>query len=614
MPELIMMVAALALGMPQSTEERPGLPQSIDLTAIRAVATQHDGRWPPLDTVARDLVWKVTGDSSFEGEDPVRVLLAWTFDPQEWGKAPLIKIENAELRGELQLSPTQTVFSYSELVSHRHLLSLIDDLARIERGRKMNPLEAKVSDINQKLITLQEIFRDQVIRPIPDSQRFGGTWRPIRVPRADDPEDDDAVAAAWNSLRDAFRADDGPGFAAASGELIDALAALPAKDRPSQKRIDAELRYNRIQPFHTAWQVLVAGAVIALMALAVRQKWFDGLTMLVLIAGFAVLTYGLSLRWQVAGRIPASNMFESLLFLSWGMVLFAILAILVFRNRMVPLTASGMAALSLFLADALPLDPFIRPIVPVLADTFWMSIHVPVIMVSYSVLALGVLVAHVQLVVMAAAPRSRRLSDTIDALHYWYIHVGSILLLAGIATGSMWAASSWGRYWGWDPKEVWSLVALLGYLIILHVRVGREAVPRWAYVVGALLTAGLFIIVVPKLASFTADPPTVLLMKLLALAGTVGAMALLVLAQGRFAMAAKSILCFWLIIMTYVGVNYVLGTGLHSYGFGTGAVARWMFTTGGIDLFLVALLGGAYALRRGKGTAPAVGLPVPFAS
>jgi ABC-type transport system involved in cytochrome c biogenesis permease subunit len=243
-----------------------------------------------------------------------------------------------------------------------------------------------------------------------------------------------------------------------------------------------------------------------------------------------------------------------------------------------------------------------------------MSVHVPVIMVSYSVLALGVLVGHVQLVVMAVAPRRRHLSDTIDALHYWYIHVGSILLLAGIVTGSMWAASSWGRYWGWDPKEVWSLVALLGYLIILHVRVGREVVPPWAYVVGALLTAGLFIIVVPNLVSFTADRPMVVLLKLLALAGTVGAMALLVLAQGRFAIAVKSILCFWLIIMTYVGVNYVLGTGLHSYGFGTGAVARHMFTTGGIDLLLVAVLAFLYFIRRGKEDAPAGGLPVPVAS
>ena len=166
---------------------------------------------------------------------------------------------------------------------------------------------------------------------------------------------------------------------------------------------------------------------------------------------------------------------------------------LVMRDRIVPLTASAMGALSLMLADSLPLDYFVRPIAPVLMDTVWMSIHVPIIMVSYSILALGVLIAHVQLVAMTAAPARRQLADSLDALHYWYVHIGSFLLLAGIITGSMWAASSWGRYWGWDPKEVWSLVALLGYLTILHVRIDHQCVPRSAYAVGAIGCLALLI-------------------------------------------------------------------------------------------------------------------------
>jgi ABC-type transport system involved in cytochrome c biogenesis permease subunit len=337
--------------------------------------------------------------------------------------------------------------------------------------------------------------------------------------------------------------------------------------------------------------------VFAAAALAVRRRWCDAVAMVVLVGGFAVLSYGLWLRWQIAGRIPASNMFESLLFLSWGLGLFAILSIFVLRHRLVPFTAAGMAALSLFLADILPLDSHVRPIVPVLMDTVWMSIHVPIIMVSYSVLAIGVLVAHVQLGVMAIAPERRPLIEAVDAMHYTYLHVGSILLFAGVATGSMWAASSWGRYWGWDPKETWSLVALLGYLTILHVRVDREKTPAWAYAVAGLLAVGLFVLIVPKLAPITP-------LKMLSLVGTGAGMVLLVLGRGPFAMAAKSILCFWLIVMTYVGVNYVLGIGLHSYGFGTGAVAGYLFMIGGADLLFVAGLALAYLLRRTP-TAPA---------
>jgi ABC-type transport system involved in cytochrome c biogenesis permease subunit len=268
----------------------------------------------------------------------------------------------------------------------------------------------------------------------------------------------------------------------------------------------------------------------------------------------------------------------------------------------VPLTASAMGALALFLADVLPLDSYIRPITPVLQDTVWMSIHVPVIMVSYSVLALAMLIAHAQIVVMAAAPQRRRLIGTIERMHYWYVHVGSILLLVGIATGSMWAASSWGRYWGWDPKEVWSLVALLAYLAILHARVDRQALPAWTWGLVAALLAALMLLIASKLAPITPA-------KAAALLGAAGMVVFFIAVRGEFTTALKSIIAFWTIIMTYVGVNYVLGTGLHSYGFGTGAVVYYLKLVGGTDLGFALVCAMAYALRSRLVSARA-GVPV----
>ena len=612
------------LSAAQPAEAR--LPTSLDLETIRALPVQHDGRWPPLETVARDIVESVTGSAFHKGHDPAQLLLAWTFEPEIWRRQPLIAIRNAELRTELQLPPEQTGFSYAELNGHQPYLTLVDELLRTASGRKLDPLESKVGDIRKKLLTLRRVFSGRIIRPIPDGDSIVGAWRPI-PPNIPEHTHDNPVSLAWTSLRDAFRADDAQAFAAASDQLIRALSALPAVYRPDSALIATELRYNKLRPFHTGWMVMVVAAVLAAAAPAIRRKWFDFLTLVVLLASFAILTYGLSLRWQIAGRIPAANMFESLLFLSWGASAFAILSMLVPRGwirparrraatcclavpgcvgvrdgtpvdsageapaatwRLVPLTAAAMAALALILADCLPLDQYIRPIMPVLLDTIWMSIHVPIIMVAYAVLAVAVVIAHVQLILMSAAPRRRALAEAIDNLHYWYVHIGSLLLLAGIITGSMWAASSWGRYWGWDPKEVWSLVAFLGYLAILHVRIDREKVPAWAYVVAILLVMGVFVLVVSRLAPLTP-------LKVLAFAGTGVAMGIFVLARGRFATALKSILAFWLIIMTYVGVNYVLGTGLHSYGFGTGAVVRYLYLIAGIDFVLIAVCCAVYA-------------------
>jgi len=603
----VTLILALTLAVPgTAVAPEVSLPASLDLEPIRALVVQHDGRCMPLDTLARDTVESITGKMFYQGHDPVLLLLAWSFDGPTWEHQPLIRIGSAELRAKLELSETQTVFSGHELVNHRPLHSLIAKLRRIPQGRKLDALENKVADISHTLDKLYGVFAGKTIRAIPDPKQEDGAWQPITTAAHAEAEGGSAVWSAWTDVGQAFGSDDAPAFTEASRRLVTALAALPAAHSPDPRTIATELQYNRIQPFRTAWMVMVVGAVLATSAMLVRRKWFDALAVVGMLAGFAVLTYGLWLRWQIAGRIPAANMFESLLFLSWGMGAFAILSMLLMHDRSIPLTASAMGALALVLAECL-LPHQIRPIVAVLRDTVWMSIHVPIIMVSYSILALAVLIAHVQLAVMAFAPGKRNWIAAIDARHYWYIHVGSILLLAGIITGSMWGASSWGRYWGWDPKEVWSLVAFVGYLTILHVRVDRRRVAWWAYLVGALMMVGLFVLILPPLAPLTGSA-------ILIFAGAAIAIVFFVTARGRLATAIKSVACFWLILMTYLGVNYVLGAGLHTYGFGTGAVARRMQLAGGIDLGFVLILSAIHLLRRAPGAplsqpAPVTALP-----
>ena len=252
------------------------------------------------------------------------------------------------------------------------------------------------------------------------------------------------------------------------------------------------------------------------------------------------MSWGIWMRWQVAGRIPASNtVYESLLFLGWGVGAFAVVATVLLRNRIVVLNAAAGSALTMALTDLLPIDRFIHPMPPVLSGTYWLAVHVPIIMVGYAVLALGMVVAHMQIGVEALVPARRSVALRMADLQYFYIHVGSILLVAGILTGSMWAASSWGRYWGWDPKEVWSLVAFLAYMAILHARAERLI--------------------------------------------------------GSFGVAAWSIVAFQAILMTYLGVNFVLASGLHSYGFGESSVVRAMVATALVE---GAFVGVAWARLR----------------
>jgi ABC-type transport system involved in cytochrome c biogenesis permease subunit len=175
-----------------------------------------------------------------------------------------------------------------------------------------------------------------------------------------------------------------------------------------------------------------------------------------------------------------------------------------------------MAALGLLVADGSPsvLDPSINPLVPVLRNNFWLTIHVLTITLSYGAFTLALGVANFTVGLYLFRPERTQPQQTLQLFIYRSIQIGVVLLAAGTILGGVWANQSWGRFWGWDPKEVWALIALLGYLALLH---GRFA----GWVKGFGLTIG-------------------------------------------------AIVAYLLILMAWYGVNFILGVGLHSYGFSSG--------------------------------------------
>ncbi len=466
---------------------------------LRRLPVQHDGRVMPLDTVAREAVWKVTGRSGVEGIDPVDLVLEWSFDPRSWTDRPLVAL-HADLATAVGLPAATTAASFRDLAQNQRLMALLQQAQAAEQeDRPVGGILREAQTVEERLTMMQEFFEGTALKVVPAANP-GEAWTP--APGLHGPSDLAAMVTAGPTA---------------------AFASSPA--------FGWELAYNAWRPSRLSWILLVVALAAILVGWKKERRALDLLAALAVVAGFSVMTWGLAARWVAAGRIPASNMYESLLFLGWGVGLFAVIALAFLRNRLVVFNAAAMAALTMALVDLLPIDPFIHPMPPVLSGTPWLAIHVPIIMISYSVLAIGVLVAHMQIGVVIFAPARRDLAFKMNDLLYWYIHIGSILLIAGILTGSIWAASSWGRYWGWDPKEVWSLVAFLAYLAILHGRFDRLI--------------------------------------------------------GPFGVAALSIVAFWTILMTYIGVNFVLTAGMHSYGFGGAGVVRWMLIVAALEgLFL----------------------------
>ncbi len=473
------------------------LPDPAIVEELRGLPLQHDGRVMPLDTLARETTWRVTGKERWRGIDPVSLVLAWSFEP-EWAAEPLVSV-GAELARELAFE--EEVASFQELSGHPRLAELLAEARAADHPETY--LHQQALEVEDRLRRMRSFIHRQAFRVIPVPDDPGAAWRPPRRLRSP------------AELRAVLRVH----------QAHDVLAA----------EMGREIAYNRFRPMRLSGWILAAAALLALLAWRRPNPWLDMLVVAALVTGWGVMTLGLFLRWQIGGRIPAANMYESLLVLGWGAGLLALAALGALRDRFIPLNAAAVAALILALAESLPLDPFIHPLPPVLAGTLWMAIHVPITLLSYALFTLGMLAAHLRIAIAAFRPAHREAALKIDHRLYAYLHAGALLLVAGILTGSVWAASSWGRYWGWDPKEVWSLIAFLAYMAILH---GRRA---------QLLEA--------------------------------------------FGVAVASIAAFWTILMTYVGVNLVFAEGLHTFGFASHTLVRWMLaaaTAEGIFLTVAA--------------------------
>ncbi len=381
---------------------------------LRRLPVQHDGRTMPFDTLAREMVWNVTGVSSWRGEDPVVTVSVWLFDPNNAAEIPMVKLGSSDLAKAIGLPGAVTHASFVQLLRNPLLGQLIQTAHQAEaEGKPRQGVLQDAQKLEQRLLAMQSIGLNTAVRPFP-------------VPG--DPR------ARWG------------GMPQPSPEAVAQLMGAPRLEGwPTAAQIDREIFYNRLNPVRLSWIILVLSLLASVGAWRWKDKRLDIVAFGLLAAGFGMMTWGIALRWQVGDRIPAANMYESMLFLAWGVGLFAVVAYGLIRNRVVVLNAAVMAALTMALTDLLPIDRFIHPIAPVLAGTPWLAIHVPIIMLGYSILALGLVVAHMQIGATIFAPGNAELRDRMYDLLYWYMFTGSIFLIAGIITGSMWAASSWGR-------------------------------------------------------------------------------------------------------------------------------------------------------------------------
>ena len=557
----IMIVGLFHMGLPVRAQDPPDN-QEREIPAAHARAfgelqvQDYQGRIKPMNTMASEVLRKVSRKTRLDGLMPEQVLLGMMADPIRWQTIPMVKVSHPGI-GEILKIGGQYASFLQFFDPHKETSYIIGEKvaeAHRKSASERSKFDTEILRVDERMNICYMVYSGNLLRILPDREDPDHTWHsPHTIPAVYSGEDSLFAVNITQLYLEGVREGMETGDWQKADVYLDYLKIfqerMGAGIMPPRIRQKAEILYNRLNLFDRLSDFYVATGIILLIIQLVtvlspgkNPRLLRRIMVIILLAGFAVHTLGLSLRWYVSGHAPWSNGYESLLYISWA----TMLAGVVFsRWTATPLAATAILAwMMLFTAHLSWMDPQVTNLVPVL-KSYWLTIHVAVIASSYGFLGLACILGFLNLVLMGLQSRGNRdkVEQTIQSLSSlaeMTMIAGLGLLTIGTFLGGIWANESWGRYWAWDPKESWALITILVYAFIVHMRF------------------------VPGL-------------------------------KNLYAFNLATVLGYASVIMTYFGVNYYL-SGMHSYAKGDPVpVPSFVYYT----LAVIALVAGtAYARRR----------------
>jgi cytochrome c-type biogenesis protein CcsB len=529
----------------------------LDFKQFGLLAIQDGGRRKPIDTFARGTLIRITGRSTYTDKvgrkwQPNDFVLSALLDTRDWKNEPMILISLGQLIEQLGLDKTQRRrFSFVQLTGSAELQRIASEARVLKRAEKpLDRVQQEALSVSDRLALLGNVMNGNALLIVPSSQRETDAWM---VP------DPGAIAAYYNEaqiapafaeltkMMRAYTQADTFNFSSAARQLQANLRELSPSIYPQKRQLQLEYFYNHFEGFYRAiWCYGIALVILIAAHLRKRGGVLQILGVGIALLGLAFQASGIVMRCLIAGRPPVTNMYESIIWVSFAVSFFGMIFFARYRTTVYLLAALPVTLIALLLVHQMPIamPSSIDPLVPVLRDNFWLTIHVLTITLSYAAFALAMGFGHILLWRYARNPAAARADAPMHFWLYRVLQLGVLLLAAGTILGGVWANYSWGRFWGWDPKETWALIALLCYILALH---GRLA-GWWT----------------------------------------------------QFGLAVASVVCFLAVLMAWYGVNFVLGKGLHSYGFGIGGETY-------VAIFVVLdLLFVAFAIWRCRRSASSV--------
>lgn len=506
------------------------------------------GRMKPINTFSSELLRKVSHSDIYNNMNADQVFISMTQFPDVWYEIPLIYITKGDdsIRKIIGIDPKEKYAKFSDFFDVKGNYKLSKSLETASRLANPNAFEKNIVETDKKVVLMSSALFGGILKiyPIPNDKNNKWVSYPelsnAQLPKRDSVFVKNILPFYFNSLQTAV---DKNNYKEADFYL-DGIKKYQkhygSAIMPSQNKIDSEIMYNKLNVLQKLdkWYILTSILMIIFVIAQIfknRKSLRISINIIHIIIGFLFLIHTIALifRWYISGHAPWSNAYEAIVYVAWATMFFG----LAFdrKSKLTVASAAFVTALILWSANLNWIDPEIANLQPVL-DSYWLMIHVAVIVASYGPFALGMILGFVSLLLIIFTNKSNKEKMDLSINELTYINemaltIGLIMLTIGNFLGGQWANESWGRYWGWDPKETWALISIMVYAFVIHARF------------------------VPVL-------------------------------RGKWIFNLMSMFAFVSILFTYYGVNFHL-VGLHSYASGEAKSLDWI----GYSLATITLIG-----------------------
>ncbi|MGB0456548.1 MAG: cytochrome c biogenesis protein CcsA, partial [Flavobacteriaceae bacterium] len=496
------------------------------------VIQDSDGRMKPVNTYASELLRKLSKKDTYNDYEANQVFLSMQESPQLWYNVPIIYLKPKKadtIRSVIGLQKEQKYAALIDFLDKNLNYKLGPFLEEAYNAQVPTAIQKEFKETDQRVSLLFNSLEGDALRlfPIPDDENnkwvspkeFVQQGRVIKDSLYSNFIKTGFLAYLATLQNDKLQNTD----FTQSQKLVEAIKKTQqrygGKTMLSEKKIKTEITYNKYDIFKKlfSWYMYASSLMFVLLIVQILRdkskvlKLSVNIFKILLYVCFGLHTAGLIVRWYISGHAPWSDAYESMIYVAWATMAFGVM--LGQKSNLTFASTAFVTAIILMIAHWNWMDPSIGNLQPVL-NSYWLMIHVAVIVGSYGPMALGMILGIISLllIILTTSKNKDKMSLNIKELtviNEMALTVGLVMLTIGNFLGGMWANESWGRYWGWDPKETWALISIMIYAFVIHMR----------------LVPGL---------------------------------------RSRLAFNIASILAFGSIMMTYFGVNFYLA-GLHSY-------------------------------------------------